>query len=132
MLYGFVTTIRGNTGGRQIALTGLSDLVHEEPVTDFVAHLLNDRQNSGRTVELALAALYSAFRHHPTYKGQDYSSIPTLMNQLPQTLASERLERKFRKYVPYDVLSKIPAQLQAERARLTQNEKRQIALLAYD
>jgi len=132
MLYGFVTTIRGNTGGRQIAITGLSDLVHEEPVTDFVAHLLNDRQNSGRTVELTLAALYSAFRYHPTYKGQDYSWMPTLMNQLPQTLASEKLERKSRKYVAYDVLSKIPARLQAEGARLTQNEKRQIALLAHD
>jgi len=72
--------------GGQIADYGPLETVREEAVKDFVEHLLNEGVSSrSPSVELALAATYSAFGITPTYKARILLRggwVPTPENQV--------------------------------------------------
>jgi integrase len=135
-LYGFVTKVEptlSNIGGTRTeqreAINNLVELVTQEGVTSFVQWSINDRKMASSSVTGDLALLYSAVRHYPPLKSQNFSWFSDLLMQIPPHLQSAVDDRKLRKYLPYDVVADIPLKIDDERRNMPEGASRKQALL---
>lgn len=126
-LYGFAVNILGVTG-----IGHLSDLVCKNIVTAFVAWSINDRNHKRETL-MKLCLIHAAVRHYPALKKVSFDWFPDLIGQIPDDPEGERLERKARKYLPYDTVALIPAaiRLDVEKAQ-KRGDQKEVALLVQD
>ena len=111
-LFGFAKNVAELTGIRS-----LQELFTEDVVTAFIEWAVNSRGLT-RSSLFRLTMLYGALRHHPNYKDNNYEWFPALLGQLPEDKESIRLERKAKKFLPYDVLCAIPAKIRQVRLKL--------------
>lgn len=115
----------------QCQIQSIPDLLTDKRVVSFVAWSLNERKIGGATLVTQLARLRAAL-NHPMYKAHDFSWLSALVMTIPQSSESERLERKARKYLPYDVLSEIPEKMRDKRRRSANVNLIQMAFLVHD
>jgi hypothetical protein len=112
-LYGFAMRLVG-----QGSITRLLELLTRDIIEAFFDWALNERNLRSDSLR-GLTILYSAVHYHPKYQIHDWKWFGALFTQLPEDSESERLQRKARKCLPYDVLSAVPDQIKAIRQRST-------------
>jgi integrase len=115
----------------QCQIQSIPDLLTDKRVVSFVAWSLNERKIGGATLVTQLARLRAALKH-PMYKTHDFSWLDALLMTIPQSSESERLERKARKYLPYDALSEIPEKMRDKRRQSGNLNPIQTAFLVHD
>jgi hypothetical protein len=111
-LYGFATNIGNFTN-----VNSLPTLFTEEILSSFVDWGINQR-NLSRSTLLRMSMLYGAMRHHPKYSSQDYGWFTTLFDEVPEDDQSLVQEKKARKFVPLDVLRRIPETIRMNRLKM--------------
>ena len=122
-LFGFVVGVRARS------VVDLRELLNYESVVEFVDWSVNQRGNSGRCLWVEIGRI-GGLRAYPGLDGHDFSWLPKLMAQLPREQETRVEERYDRKWVPYEVLAKIPDQIRRDAAAisdLTENKKAQMA-----
>jgi hypothetical protein len=125
-LYGYM--IKAEPRNR---VSSLLELVTEKWVNGFIAWLLNERKIQGESLIPRLGRLRAAMKH-PMYKTRDFGWLSALLLTIPQSSESERLERKVRKYLPYDVLAEIPKKIRDGSQDFSKLNPVQLALLVHD
>jgi hypothetical protein len=93
----------------------VTELLQKDLVEAFVEWAINERGIKGWPLKHKLVTIVAVVNHHPSYRSQDFSWLKTLVDSIPIEDASERKQRKARKYVEYDVLETIPAKIHAVR-----------------
>jgi hypothetical protein len=124
-LFGFAKNI-----GNFSDVTSLSSLFAEEIMSAFIEWGLNVRGLT-RSSLLRFSMLYSAMRHHPKYKNQDFGWFNTLFDEVPQDDQSVLQEKKAKKSVPFEDLCKIPGAIHDTRMKLNRDDAR-ASRLAHD
>jgi hypothetical protein len=112
-------------------IQSIPELVTETRVNGFVAWLLNERKIQGETLIPQLGRLRATMRH-PMYNNYDFGWLSALLSTIPQDSEPERLERKARKYLPYDVLCEIPDGIRDKRRQSANLTPLQVAFLVHD
>lgn len=108
----------------------LHDLIHQENIEGFIEWTINERHIKGRSVQGRLAGILAIVKHHPMFKGQDFTWFKTLLDSIPLEDDSERKKRKALKYVSYDELETIPAKIRAFRQAYEKQQKRNATRVA--
>jgi integrase len=108
-LAGFVTNVAGESPA------SLKELVQKHLVEGFVEWSINERHVKGRSLQPRLGSLAAVLKYHPAYAGIDYAWFKPLLDSIPVEDNSELKKRKAGKYVGYDELEAIPAQIRALR-----------------
>ncbi len=111
-------------------INSLADLLTEDVVSSFVEWAINVR-NLSRTSLMKLSLIYAAVRHYPHYKSLDWQWFSHLFSTLPEDPESERLERKARRMIPYDVLVAVPDRIRLDMSKKSLTDE-QRAWLAHD
>jgi len=117
-LTGYVVTIA--SGDPQ----SLLDLIQQDHVEGFIEWTLNDRHVKGASVHRRLSGVLAIVKYHPMFVGQDFTWFKTLLDSIPVEDPSERKKRKAGKYVTYDELEAIPAQIRAHREAYERKRKK--------
>ena len=109
-------------------ITTLLDLVTESIVGSYVAWALNDQHVLSNSLS-CFGILYAAIRHNPKYKQQDLTWFGRLMMEIRLDPESDLQARKALKYLPYDILSKIPQLISQQRGKEERGTKQYARLL---
>lgn len=136
-LYGFVTIVNNGNGSttQEVSESHTNDLpalISQSNVIAWVSWRINERKNSASGVTCDLGLLHAAMRYYPKYKAYDFRWFDELISQLPKDPESMLVERKTRKYVPYEVLADIPRKLHEERKEIRAHGSKQLAWLVHD
>jgi integrase len=113
----------------------LSELIQPENIEGFIEWMLNERNLKGQSLEGRLASVLAIVKYHPMFGGQDFTWFKTLIDGIPVEDDSERKKRKAAKYVDYDELETIPAQIRAYREAYEKKRKtspKKVAQLAME
>lgn len=86
------------------------DLFSEESVSEFVEWAVNERKMKSCALAPYLGTIHS-LRSYPPFGSIDFSWLPRLASQLPKDSDIQARARKERKWVPYDVLARIPEKI---------------------
>jgi len=108
-LTGYVVKIAG--GDPQ----SLRDLIQQDYIEGFIEWGINERHIKGNSLLGRLAGILAIVKYHPLFTGLDFTWFKTLIDSIPVEDVSERKKRKAAKYVSYDELEAIPAQIRARR-----------------
>lgn len=113
----------------------LSELIQPENIEGFIEWMLNERNLKGQSLEGRLASILAIVKYHPMFEGRDFTWFKTLIDGIPVEDDSERKKRKAAKYVDYDELETIPAQIHAYREAYEKSREkspRKVAQLAME
>jgi integrase len=102
----------------------LCELIEQDNVAGFIEWMINERRVRGNSIQGRLASVLAIVRHHPMFAGQDFTWFKNLIDSIPLEDASERKKRKATKYVSYEELEAIPAQIRAHRAAYEKKRKK--------
>ncbi len=117
-VYGYAIEVRK---AREIGT--MQDLMTKEIVTGYVEWAINERRNSGLSMQTHMGILYAALRQFPAFSSMDTRWFPSLIDSLPVESESERKKRRSEKYVDYALLEQLPKMLAADRAKRKLNAK---------
>jgi len=110
-LYGFAVKI-----AKMGEITSLRTLFSERVVTAFADWAMNQRQLTRSSLS-RLSLIATAIKHHPQYQDVDLSWFDGLMSELPKDDEAVRLERKRKKFIPYETLVTIPGKIRTAMLR---------------
>ncbi|MGE5110562.1 MAG: tyrosine-type recombinase/integrase [Acidobacteriaceae bacterium] len=127
-LYGFVTTVRNQS----LAGQNLTQLATEENVNAFVEWSLNERMVKHTPFMTRLAMLCAAMKRCPSYKAYNFDWFTTLLRDIPLDPDSVVVERKARKYLPYDEVAEIPERILCDKIQSGKRGPVEVALLYRD
>jgi integrase len=102
----------------------LHDLIQQDNVEGFIEWKINERHVKGRSLQIGLAGILAIVKHHPIFRGQDFTWFKALLDSIPLEDDSERKKRKALKYVSYDELEMIPAKIRAFREAYEKKRKK--------
>jgi len=102
----------------------LRDLIQQDNVEGFIEWTLNERHVKGASGHRGLSGVLAIVKYHQMFAGQDFTWFKTLLDSIPIEDASERKKRKAGKYVTYDELEAIPAQIRAHREAYEKKRKK--------
>lgn len=122
-LIGFTINVLGKND-----VVSLSDVVTEGIVTAYVNWALNTRKLKNGTVRVDLARIIGGLGRHPKYSGLSSSWLPALLECIQEDSEHEVRRRKEEKYLPYEVLQRIPVTIRTERPAETKRDPKALAL----
>ncbi len=123
-LLGYALNIRNET-----QIGSIQELVRRDIVGGYVEWCINERKVKGGPLQRKLGVLWSALRHHPSFKPLDWGWLRSLADGIPIEHESELKARKAAKYLDYPSLESIAAQLCAERTKAEKDNPKRAALL---
>lgn len=124
-LYGFLVNKQG------AKVDHLEGLFSQGAVCEFAKWAINHRGVSGRCVALWLGTI-RALRIYPRLSGLDFGWVPNLVAELPNGSEERAKERKERRWVPYDVLARVPDQILRDANRKSDLDERAQSLAFRD
>jgi integrase len=124
-LAGYVVNIRDGQ------LSSLAELFQQSVIEGFVEWSINERGMKGLSIKTRIGMVAAVVKNHTMFVGQDHSWFKTLADSIPLEDESERKKRKAEKYLEYEVLESIPAQIHTElEAAMRKNQMYRAAYLA--
>jgi integrase len=117
-VYGYAIDVR-----KASEIGTMQDLMTKENVTGYVEWAINERRNSGLSMQTHMGLLHAALRQFPAFSSMDLSWFPPLIDSLPVESDSERKKRRSEKYVDYALLERLPKMIAADRAKQKLNAK---------
>jgi integrase len=127
-LTGYVINVCGS------APQSLNELIQQDYIEGFIEWAINERNIKGQSLR-PLASVLAIVKYHQMFAGQDFTWFKTLIDSIPVEDDAERKKRKAAKYVDYDELEAIPAQIRAfreEYAKKKHHIEKRIAKLALE
>lgn len=106
------------------------ELIQQDRIEGFVEWAINERKIKGHSLKVQLGFVLAIVKYHPIFAGQDYAWFKKLIDSIPLEDDSERKKRKATKYVSYDELESIPAQIRAFREAYEKRRKKNAARAA--
>lgn len=106
--------------------------MNQESIASYVDWSQHKRGRKSDPLAAELGLLCAALRWSPLYKGHDFSWLRAFISQIEPDDEEEKRDRKALKYLPYEVLEKIPAMIRARREEVSRSGARQLALLVHD
>jgi integrase len=126
-LYGYVTKVE-----KRAKIKNLASLVNKKSVAGYIAWALNSRKVKSTPFATRMSMLLAAMRHCPTYENHDFKWFSDLLNEIQEDPESERLERKARKYLPYEVVAEIWKSIHQRRSEVAASNRKKLAMLVRD
>lgn len=126
-LFGFATKIQKYEG-----IESLDQLIRKPIIAAYISWCINDRKLKGNPLVTQLAAVLAAVSKHPIYSAIDVGWFRPLLGSISRDSYDDVKARKARKYLEFDVLELIPAQIRAKRESEAKRGKDHVARLAME
>lgn len=124
-IFGFLRNVQGKV------VRTLEELLSKDSLSAYLEWCINVRHLRTCTLSSKLVMIHAAVKRYPQFKerGKEFGWISELISELPVDSAVSLQERKNKKWVSYDELSRIPEKIRNEVTKNTRLSVRAKALM---